>query len=168
MSVRYSTTWCKRVEAAVLSLFSVSWCLKDGKEVSKGHTLTLNDATLDTAGTYVCMVTVPEIEGMETSGTLRVHVQGRSDPQALHTEVHFLCVVAAFQGCFSHSHFASAPPNVINPKNTEMEESSGNTVVLSCDVRGFPAPSVTWTTADGKVLQSYNVVASSTPGVRLL
>lgn len=107
---------------ALSSLQTHTTWFKEGKEVSKGHTLTLNDATLDTAGTYVCMVTVPEIEGMETSGTLRVHVQ--------------------------------APPNIINPQNTEMEESSGNTVVLSCDVRGFPAPSVTWTTADGKVLKT--------------
>lgn len=46
--------------------------------MSEGHTLVLKDTTFDTSGTYSCVVTVPEVGGMETSGTLRVHIQGVS------------------------------------------------------------------------------------------
>ncbi|XP_056139264.1 melanoma cell adhesion molecule b isoform X2 [Lampris incognitus] len=52
---------------------------KNKKEVAKGHILTLGDAVLDTAGTYVCVVTIPKIKGMKTSATLRVLV--KSPPQ---------------------------------------------------------------------------------------
>lgn len=41
-----------------------------------GHSLNLKDASFDTAGTYKCVVTVPEFEGMETSNTLNVNVNG--------------------------------------------------------------------------------------------
>ncbi|XP_044059274.1 melanoma cell adhesion molecule b isoform X2 [Siniperca chuatsi] len=94
---------------------------KDEKEVSKNQRLILNNNTFDTAGTYVCVVTVPEIEGMETRGKLHVNVQG--------------------------------PPEIMEPENVEME-SFQTTVNVSCKVRGFPAPSVTWTTSDGKVLKT--------------
>lgn len=47
--------------------------------VTKGHSLMLKDATFDTAGTYKCVVTVPEIEGMQASEVLHVKVQGKSD-----------------------------------------------------------------------------------------
>uniref|UniRef100_A0A671WND5 Melanoma cell adhesion molecule b n=1 Tax=Sparus aurata TaxID=8175 RepID=A0A671WND5_SPAAU len=93
---------------------------KDGEEISKGNTLIVKDATFDTAGTYECVVTVPEIEGMETRGTLYVNVQGQ--------------------------------PEIIKPDNTEMVQQVETTVSLHCKVRGFPAPRVEWTTADGKVL----------------
>uniref|UniRef100_A0A671WKP4 Melanoma cell adhesion molecule b n=1 Tax=Sparus aurata TaxID=8175 RepID=A0A671WKP4_SPAAU len=92
---------------------------KDGEEISKGNTLIVKDATFDTAGTYECVVTVPEIEGMETRGTLYVNVQGQ--------------------------------PEIIKPDNTEMVQQVETTVSLHCKVRGFPAPRVEWTTADGKV-----------------
>ncbi|XP_051253833.1 melanoma cell adhesion molecule b isoform X1 [Dicentrarchus labrax] len=62
---------------ALSSLQTHTAWFKNGKEVSKNHTLMLKDATYDTAGAYVCVVTVPEIEGMETSGTLLVYVQGQ-------------------------------------------------------------------------------------------
>lgn len=39
--------------------------------------MVLKDATFDTAGIYICVVTVPEIEGMKKNGTLRVNVQGK-------------------------------------------------------------------------------------------
>ncbi|XP_044210167.1 melanoma cell adhesion molecule b isoform X1 [Thunnus albacares] len=107
---------------ALSSLETQTTWFKDGQQVSKGHTLTLKDATFNAAGTYMCVVTVPEIDGMETSGTLHVYVQ--------------------------------SPPEIIRPDNTEIEESLENTVDLSCHVRGFPTPSVTWTTSDGKVLKT--------------
>ncbi|XP_040902861.1 melanoma cell adhesion molecule b isoform X2 [Toxotes jaculatrix] len=115
----------KELEATCNALSSlqthVAW-FKDGKEVSRGHILALEDATFNTTGMYVCVVTVPDIEGMETSGTLHVAVSG--------------------------------PPNIKNPDNTEIEETYGRSVNLSCLVRGFPVPSITWTTSDGKVLQT--------------
>ncbi|XP_056297547.1 melanoma cell adhesion molecule b isoform X2 [Pseudoliparis swirei] len=98
-----------------------SW-MKNGKEVSKAHTLVLKDATFDSAGMYVCVVNVLDIEGMETSGTLNVKVEGA--------------------------------PKITTPLDTEIEESYKSTVHLSCSVRGFPTPTVTWTTSDGKILNS--------------
>ncbi|XP_071353165.1 melanoma cell adhesion molecule b isoform X2 [Trachinotus anak] len=106
---------------ALSSLQTHTVWFKNGVKVSKGHTLTLKDATLHTAGTYVCMVTVPEIEGMETSGTLLVNVKSL--------------------------------PEIVKPDNTEIEESFEKSVELSCLARGFPAPSITWTASDEKVLK---------------
>ncbi|KAG7470292.1 cell surface glycoprotein MUC18 isoform X2 [Solea senegalensis] len=100
---------------------TVVW-FKDGREISRGHTLKLKDTTFSTAGTYVCVVTVAEIEGMETSGTLRVTVKGQ--------------------------------PKIIRPDNTDIEESFEKSVNLNCMVRGFPVPSITWTTSDGQVLKT--------------
>ncbi|KAM6932240.1 melanoma cell adhesion molecule b isoform 2-T2 [Lycodopsis pacificus] len=102
--------------------------LKDGKAVSMGNSLILKDATFDSAGQYVCVVTVPEIVGMKTSGTLHVEVQG--------------------------------PPEITKPDDTEVEESFGTTVDLTCNVRGFPTPSVTWTTSDGKILPPASQIES--------
>uniref|UniRef100_A0A8C9YPB6 Melanoma cell adhesion molecule b n=1 Tax=Sander lucioperca TaxID=283035 RepID=A0A8C9YPB6_SANLU len=61
-----------------LSQTQTVW-IKNGVEISVGHSLTLKNNTFETAGTYMCVVTVPEIEGMETNGTLTVYVQGKSD-----------------------------------------------------------------------------------------
>uniref|UniRef100_UPI0037E796ED melanoma cell adhesion molecule b isoform X4 n=1 Tax=Semicossyphus pulcher TaxID=241346 RepID=UPI0037E796ED len=61
---------------ALSSLQTQTVWIKDGQEVSKGHTLMVEKATFDKAGTYMCVVTVPEIEGMETSGTLLLNVRG--------------------------------------------------------------------------------------------
>ncbi|XP_047449196.1 melanoma cell adhesion molecule b isoform X2 [Mugil cephalus] len=58
---------------------------KNGAKISNNNTLRLKDATFDTAGTYVCVVTVPEIDGMETTGTLDVHVKG--PPQIMGPDV---------------------------------------------------------------------------------
>ncbi|XP_071376643.1 melanoma cell adhesion molecule b isoform X3 [Centroberyx affinis] len=107
---------------ALSSLSTHTAWFKNGAEVSKGHTLTLKDAAFDTAGTYVCVVTVPEIEGMETSGVLRVLVLG--------------------------------PPEISEPVNTAIEENVESTVNLSCHARGFPPPSITWTSSDGQVLKT--------------
>lgn len=46
--------------------------------MSVGHTLIVKDATFDTAGAYTCVVTVPEIDGMDEMETLRVTVKGQS------------------------------------------------------------------------------------------
>ncbi|XP_054868272.1 melanoma cell adhesion molecule b isoform X3 [Amphiprion ocellaris] len=102
---------------AVASLPTETAWLKDDKVIAKGHILTLQDTTFDTAGTYVCKVTVPDIEGMETSGTLRVYVQG--------------------------------PPEIMGEDFKEIG-TFDSTVDLSCNVRGFPVPKITWTNTDGK------------------
>ncbi|KAK2847193.1 hypothetical protein Q5P01_010192 [Channa striata] len=93
-----------------------------------GHTLVLKDASLDTAGTYTCLVSVPEIDEMQTSGSLHVNVLG--------------------------------PPKIRKEDNTEIEESFESTVELTCFVRGFPAPNVTWTTLDGKVFKTVSQTES--------
>ncbi|XP_061538051.1 melanoma cell adhesion molecule b isoform X2 [Phycodurus eques] len=107
---------------ALSSLQTHTAWFKDGREVSVGHTLTVKDATFDTAGTYKCVVTVPEIDGMERMETLRVNVKGA--------------------------------PEIMKPEDTDIKASLADTVDLTCYVRGFPTPSVIWTTADGKVLET--------------
>ncbi|XP_023817390.1 cell surface glycoprotein MUC18 isoform X3 [Oryzias latipes] len=102
---------------ALSSLQTQTVWLKDGEEVSKGHILNLKAQSLDTAGTYVCVVTVPEIEGMETSSSLRV--------------------------------FVKSPPVLKEDDVTEVETEE-ETVVLSCHARGYPVPTITWDTKDGK------------------
>ncbi|KAM9443205.1 cell surface glycoprotein MUC18-like isoform 9-T9 [Salvelinus alpinus] len=61
---------------ALSSLPTHTVWFKKGKKVAEGHTLTLKDAVFDMAGTYVCVVKVPSLGGLETSGSLRVFVQG--------------------------------------------------------------------------------------------
>ncbi|CAK6968113.1 melanoma cell adhesion molecule b [Scomber scombrus] len=108
---------------ALSSLNTQTTWFKDGVQmISKGPTLNLKDATLDTAGSYMCVVTAPEIEGMETRGMLEVYVQSR--------------------------------PEITKPDNTDIEESFENIVKLECQARGFPVPTVLWTTSDGKVLKT--------------
>uniref|UniRef100_A0A667XSA7 Melanoma cell adhesion molecule b n=1 Tax=Myripristis murdjan TaxID=586833 RepID=A0A667XSA7_9TELE len=99
---------------ALSSLTTQTTWFKNGEQVSNEHVLTLKDAGFDTAGTYVCVVKAPEIEGMETTGTLRVFVQGE-------------------------------------PQSTDLEETVEKMVNLSCHARGFPVPSITWTSSDGQV-----------------
>lgn len=53
--------------------------MQDGNEVSTGHSLIVKDVTFDHAGIYTCVVSAPEIEGMETSSNLQVNVKGESD-----------------------------------------------------------------------------------------
>lgn len=48
---------------------------------------------------------------------------------------------------------SAGAPEIIKQDNTDIEERLEETVDLSCFARGFPAPSITWTTSDGKVRQ---------------
>ncbi|XP_075892151.1 melanoma cell adhesion molecule b isoform X2 [Nelusetta ayraudi] len=107
---------------AVSSLATQTVWLKDKKAISREHMLVVDGMTYDKAGTYVCVISAPEIEGMETSATLLVHVQG--------------------------------PPEIMQPNVTEMEDFLESDVDLTCNVRGFPEPTVTWTSSDGKVLKA--------------
>ncbi|KAM8903100.1 melanoma cell adhesion molecule b isoform 4-T4 [Spinachia spinachia] len=112
---------------ALSSLQTQTAWMKYGEKVSSNHSLILENVTYDSAGTYLCVVNV-EIEGMETTGTLDVKVQG--------------------------------PPQIMKSDHAEMEESAETTVDLRCSVRGFPTPSVIWTTADGKILKTTSEMES--------
>uniref|UniRef100_A0A674BMW6 Cell surface glycoprotein MUC18-like n=1 Tax=Salmo trutta TaxID=8032 RepID=A0A674BMW6_SALTR len=61
---------------ALSSLETTTVWLKNGQEVGKGHMLFLQDATYDTAGEYVCEVTVSSLPGLHTSGSVHIIVQG--------------------------------------------------------------------------------------------
>ncbi|XP_063349455.1 melanoma cell adhesion molecule b isoform X3 [Pelmatolapia mariae] len=99
---------------------STAW-FKNEKLVSKGNSLSVKSATFETAGMYKCVVTVPEMEGMKTSGTLQVNVKGS--------------------------------PQIFGPDVQEVETYE-TTVNLNCSARGFPAPTIMWSTSDGKNLNA--------------
>uniref|UniRef100_A0A3Q0QTG6 Melanoma cell adhesion molecule b n=1 Tax=Amphilophus citrinellus TaxID=61819 RepID=A0A3Q0QTG6_AMPCI len=101
---------------ALSSLQTATTWVKNEEVVSKDNILVIKNATFDIAGMYMCVVTVPEIEGMETSGTLRVNVKG--------------------------------PPKIVGPDFQEVETYE-TTVNLSCSFRGFPVPTIIWTTDTG-------------------
>uniref|UniRef100_A0A8C6T2M1 Melanoma cell adhesion molecule b n=1 Tax=Neogobius melanostomus TaxID=47308 RepID=A0A8C6T2M1_9GOBI len=105
---------------ALSSLPTKAAWLKNGQEVSKNHTLDVKDVTFDMAGTYECVVTAQEVEGLESSGAMRVHVEGGPKIQTLNS--------------------------------TEVEESMDTMVPLSCHVRGYPHPNVSWSTSEGKIV----------------
>ncbi|RXM96157.1 Cell surface glycoprotein MUC18 [Acipenser ruthenus] len=53
----------------------VVW-MKDGQEMGRGSTLTLANASFDSAGDYICKVTVPAVPGLHRSSSVRVSVLG--------------------------------------------------------------------------------------------
>uniref|UniRef100_A0A8C7QAN2 Melanoma cell adhesion molecule a n=2 Tax=Oncorhynchus mykiss TaxID=8022 RepID=A0A8C7QAN2_ONCMY len=61
---------------ALSSLQTFTVWFKNGQQVGTGHMLFLQDATYDTAGEYVCEVTVPSLPGLHTSGSVHIIVQG--------------------------------------------------------------------------------------------
>uniref|UniRef100_A0A4W5NRI0 Melanoma cell adhesion molecule a n=1 Tax=Hucho hucho TaxID=62062 RepID=A0A4W5NRI0_9TELE len=61
---------------ALSSLETATVWFKNGQQVGKGHMLFLQDATYDTAGEYVCEVTVSSLPGLHTSGSVHIIVQG--------------------------------------------------------------------------------------------
>ncbi|CAB1352427.1 unnamed protein product, partial [Coregonus sp. 'balchen'] len=61
---------------ALSSLETATVWFKNGQQVGTGHMLFLQDATYDTAGEYVCEVTVPSLPGLHTSGSVHIIVQG--------------------------------------------------------------------------------------------
>ncbi|KAJ3591159.1 hypothetical protein NHX12_009106 [Muraenolepis orangiensis] len=61
---------------ALSSLDTHTVWTKNGSEVAKGNTLSLRDVGYDMAGAYVCMVTVPQLVGLTTSGELQLIVKG--------------------------------------------------------------------------------------------
>uniref|UniRef100_A0AAY4DJH1 Ig-like domain-containing protein n=1 Tax=Denticeps clupeoides TaxID=299321 RepID=A0AAY4DJH1_9TELE len=69
---------------ALSSLNTTTVWFKSGEEVGRGHTLVLQDATFDTAGEYVCAVTVPSQPDMRTTGSVHIVVEGA--PEMKRTE----------------------------------------------------------------------------------
>ncbi|XP_069395664.1 cell surface glycoprotein MUC18 isoform X2 [Paralichthys olivaceus] len=61
---------------ALSSLKTSTVWYKDGKQVGKGNTLHLQDATYETTGKYMCEVTVPSLPALNTSGSVHIIVQG--------------------------------------------------------------------------------------------
>ncbi|TNN51774.1 Basal cell adhesion molecule [Liparis tanakae] len=61
---------------ALSSLKTATVWFKNGKQVGKGNTLHLKDATYDTTGEYICEVTVPSLPALHTSGSVHIIVQG--------------------------------------------------------------------------------------------
>ncbi|XP_035482748.1 cell surface glycoprotein MUC18 [Scophthalmus maximus] len=61
---------------ALSSLRTSTVWYKDGKQVSQGNTLHLQDATYATTGEYICEVTVPSLPALHTSGSVHIVVQG--------------------------------------------------------------------------------------------
>ncbi|XP_054885065.1 melanoma cell adhesion molecule b isoform X2 [Poeciliopsis prolifica] len=118
--------WKKEFSATCNALSSLStsttW-FKNGKEVEKGHHLNLKAVTYDTAGTYVCVVTVPESPGMQAHASLQLNVQG--------------------------------PPEMIEKQLNE-KETNERELELTCHVRSFPTPNITWGTSNGKIISSSN------------
>uniref|UniRef100_A0A1A7XLN3 Melanoma cell adhesion molecule b n=1 Tax=Iconisemion striatum TaxID=60296 RepID=A0A1A7XLN3_9TELE len=106
---------------ALSSLQTNTTWFKNGKKISEEHSLALKAATFDTSGTYVCVVTVPEVEGMETSGSLHVHVEGKPE---------------------------------IQEEAVNEIETSEETINLNCHAKGYPPPKITWTTSEGKDINS--------------
>ncbi|TNM84493.1 hypothetical protein fugu_008671 [Takifugu bimaculatus] len=61
---------------ALSSLKTSTVWYKDGQQVSHGNMLQLKDATYDTAGEYICDVTVPSLPALHTHGSIHIIVQG--------------------------------------------------------------------------------------------
>ncbi|KAM8900659.1 cell surface glycoprotein MUC18 isoform 2-T2 [Spinachia spinachia] len=61
---------------ALSSLQTATVWYKNGKQVGKGNTLHLKDANYETAGEYICEVTVPSLPALHTSGSVHIVVQG--------------------------------------------------------------------------------------------
>ncbi|XP_043115828.1 melanoma cell adhesion molecule b isoform X2 [Puntigrus tetrazona] len=61
---------------ALSSLPTLTAWYKDGTQLVKGHVLELHNASFDTAGSYICGVTVPSLD-LEKQKPVRVSVQGK-------------------------------------------------------------------------------------------
>ncbi|XP_060942310.1 cell surface glycoprotein MUC18 [Limanda limanda] len=72
---------------ALSSLKTSTVWYKDGKQVGKGNTLHLQDATYDTTGEYKCEVTVPSLPALKTNGSVNIIVQGGPQLMGVEQEV---------------------------------------------------------------------------------
>ncbi|XP_027034569.2 cell surface glycoprotein MUC18 isoform X2 [Tachysurus fulvidraco] len=72
---------------ALSSLETSTVWFKDGVEIRRGHVMLLQDATFDTAGRYECEVTVPDIPGLHTSGSVHIIVHGAPELRDVEREV---------------------------------------------------------------------------------
>ncbi|TWW75198.1 MUC18 Gicerin Melanoma cell adhesion molecule Melanoma-associated antigen, partial [Takifugu flavidus] len=72
---------------ALSSLKTSTVWYKDGQQVSHGNMLQLKDATYDTAGEYICDVTVPSLPALHTHGSIHIIVQGAPQMVGMEQEV---------------------------------------------------------------------------------
>ncbi|XP_070839474.1 cell surface glycoprotein MUC18 isoform X2 [Chaetodon trifascialis] len=72
---------------ALSSLKTSTVWFKDGRQVGKGNTLHLKDATYETSGEYTCEVTVPSLPALHTSGSVHIIVQGGPQLEGVEQEV---------------------------------------------------------------------------------
>ncbi|XP_028824539.1 melanoma cell adhesion molecule b isoform X1 [Denticeps clupeoides] len=61
---------------ALSSLSTHTVWMKDGEQLLEGHVLNLSNISRDDAGEYICLVTTPSLDGLETQGSLSINVQG--------------------------------------------------------------------------------------------
>ncbi|XP_076146429.1 melanoma cell adhesion molecule b isoform X2 [Alosa pseudoharengus] len=89
---------------ALSSLDTYTVWFKDGQYVSDGHTLKISNASMDTFGTYQCLVTAPKLPGLQSQSFLEVFVQGQpqitdvreEDLQDGENSVNITCVVQGY------------------------------------------------------------------------
>ncbi|XP_041923695.1 melanoma cell adhesion molecule b isoform X4 [Alosa sapidissima] len=89
---------------ALSSLDTYTVWFKDGQYVSDGHTLKIFNASMDTFGTYQCLVTAPKLPGLQSQSFLEVFVQGQpqitdvreEDLQDGENSVNITCVVQGY------------------------------------------------------------------------
>ncbi|KAL4608643.1 cell surface glycoprotein MUC18-like isoform X3 [Arapaima gigas] len=92
--------------SAMSSLETSTVWLKNGRQVGEGPKLLLKDATFDTAGEYVCDVTVPSLPGIRTAGSVHIIVQGAPElnnlesltdmEESMETSVNLTCEAQGF------------------------------------------------------------------------
>ncbi|KAM9781163.1 cell surface glycoprotein MUC18 isoform X3 [Syngnathus typhle] len=73
---------------ALCSLKTSTVWYKGGQIVGVGNTLRLQDATYETAGEYVCEVSVPDLPTLHTSGSIHIVVHGAPQLVGEEREVH--------------------------------------------------------------------------------
>ncbi|KAG7335718.1 hypothetical protein KOW79_000411 [Hemibagrus wyckioides] len=58
--------------------YTLSW-MKDGKQLSQKGSLSLQSASLDNAGNYVCIASVPSVQGLQKQANITVIVTGQPE-----------------------------------------------------------------------------------------
>ncbi|XP_062392138.1 cell surface glycoprotein MUC18 isoform X2 [Sardina pilchardus] len=72
---------------ALSSLNTSTVWFKNDREIGRGHKLLLEDATFDTAGEYVCEVSVLSLPDLLTTGSVHIIVQGSPEIRDAENEV---------------------------------------------------------------------------------
>ncbi|XP_029304893.1 cell surface glycoprotein MUC18 isoform X2 [Cottoperca gobio] len=114
---------------ALSSLKTSTVWYKDGKQVGKGNTLHLMDATYETTGEYICEVTVPSLPALHTSGSVHIIVQGGPQLVGVEQEVQLEEATGRMVNlsCEAQGHpLPSISWNIIGSQNWHEVESKAN------------------------------------------